>query len=261
MGAGYRDIIIPKKTGMRKISVPSKELLKEQRKELKTLNKLLERELKTHGLSDVINGFRRGKNCVTAAKQHIGYDCTVILDIRDFFDNCLQSDLIDLYPSLKDKTFLFHRLGYCAQGFATSPVLSNLVIIPILLKLKETLSYILKDYCLTTYADDFQISFNLNNSQEPFKLQNQVISIVEAVVKSFNFEVKSSKTRIRYAKYGYRRILGINVGQDHIRASRKTMRKIRAATFQQNYHSVGGLQSWAKCIEPKPKQYRKASSK
>ena len=46
-------------------------------------------------------------------------------------------------------------------------------------------------------------------------------------------------------------ILGINVGNDHIRASRETMRKIRAADHQGNFHSKGGLTTWSKNLVPK----------
>lgn len=78
--------------------------------------------------------------------------------------------------------------------------------------------------------------------------------IIDAVVTfaSHNgFSINKNKTRVRCSKAGYRKILGINVGNDHIRASRKTMRKIRAANHQGNFHSKGGLTTWSKCLLPK----------
>ena len=66
-----------------------------------------------------------------------------------------------------------------------------------------------------------------------------------------SFKIHSNKTRIRYAKYGYRKILGINVGDNDIKTTRKIMRKIRAANHQENGPSLGGLITWSKLYEPK----------
>lgn len=248
--AEYIETKLPKKgKGFRKIVKPSKELKRYQRGILKKLNVKLEEGIGE--LSEVINGFRPNRNCVSAAKQHIGFDCTVIMDIKDFFDSCYQEDIKKVYPEIEQYPRLFHKDGYCAQGFVTSPALSNFCISPALYKIQQLLKLHLDKFAFTTYADDIHISFNLDvKDQEDYSKQNGVISLVTAVLESFNFKVKASKTRIRYAKHGFRRILGVNVGDTCIRASRKTMRKIRAAKHQGNHSSEGGLRTWAKCLEP-----------
>lgn len=257
MSTEYTETKLPKKgKGFRKIVRPSPELKKYQRGVLKKLNADIEKRIGELDL--VVNGFRPNKNCVTAAKQHIGFDCTIIMDIQDFFDNCFNKDIAKVYPVIEMYPRLFHKDGYCAQGFVTSPALSNICISPALYKINSLLKLSLDKYAFTTYADDIQISFNLIEDTG-YNRQNSIIALVKGVLESYNFKIKDSKTRIRYAKHGFRRILGINVGDTEIRASRRTMRKIRAAQHQGNYHSEGGLKTWAKCLEPKPKDHKKAN--
>ena len=100
-------------------------------------------------------------------------------------------------------------------------------------------------FAFTIYADDIQISYNQKY------LKKDIINIVESSCLEYKFEINRRKTRTRSATCGFRKILGINVGDESIRGSRKTMRKIRAANHQGNYHSKGGLQSWANCHKPK----------
>ena len=102
-----------------------------------------------------------------------------------------------------------------------------------------------KKFAFTIYADDIQISYNQKY------LKRDIINIVESSFLEYKFEINKRKTRTRVSDCGFRKILGINVGDESIRGSRKTMRKIRAANHQGNYHSKGGLQSWANCHKPK----------
>jgi hypothetical protein len=100
-------------------------------------------------------------------------------------------------------------------------------------------------YAFTIYADDIQISTN-----NRFMIQ-YIIVLVNLIADKHGFKINKNKTRVRSSIAGYRKILGINVGNDHIRATRKTMRKIRAADHQGNYQSKGGLVAWSKCYHPK----------
>lgn len=251
----YTDKKIPKRgKGYRKISIPDAELLKVQRKALKEISRNIRKGLYNVGLEDNIHGFIPHKNACTAAKQHIGYDCTVIMDIENFFDNCTKETIIKIAPWLQKHRYfvnMFHDDGYLAQGFATSPILSTVVIAPVIHKLKRDLKPLLIDFAITVYADDIQISFNKGND-EGYNKENSVVQLVKSAVTEVGLSIKESKTRIRYAKYGYRKILGINVGKDCITASRKTNKKIRAAIHQKNNSSLGGLRTWAACLEPKP---------
>ena len=102
-----------------------------------------------------------------------------------------------------------------------------------------------KKFAFTIYADDIQISYNDKS------LKKEIIQIIGDSFMRGGFQINRRKTRTRVSDCGFRKILGINVGDESIRGSRKTMRKIRAANHQGNYHSKGGLQSWANCHKPK----------
>lgn len=102
-----------------------------------------------------------------------------------------------------------------------------------------------KKFAFTIYADDIQISYNDKS------LKKEIIQIIGDSFMRGGFQINRRKTRTRSSDCGFRKILGINVGDESIRGSRKTMRKIRAANHQGNYHSKGGLQSWANCHKPK----------
>lgn len=252
----YKEYSIPKKNGkLRKIVAPSEDLLTYQRQILTDIEKFYTNLTYGTRLEEIINGFVPGKNCVTAAEQHIGFKSTVVMDLSNFFDTVKKDMFNDPhsarhYPEITLKDKLFHREGYCAQGFATSPLLANIAFIPAILEIDDYLSCIGAGYAFTIYADDIQISTHLDDSKF---IKEYIIDEITEIIEAHKFEINSNKTRIRYAKYGYRKILGINVGDTEIRGTRKTMKKIRAALHQQNGPSLGGLRTWSLCYPPNPK--------
>lgn len=253
----YRDFLIPKKNGKpRKISAPSKELLQYQHNLMRGLYAYHLKQEEFYEVKNIQHGFLKNRNCVTAAQQHIGFKYTIIMDLQNFFDSCL----VGHFPkSITRYSHLFHKDGYCAQGFASSPILANIASLPMMKQIKDMLTELHNEYKLTqeysepgvdtfaftTYADDIQISTNCR------PLISTIIHNVDSFAVNNGFTINRNKTRVRTAIAGYRRILGINVGSDHIRATRKTMRKIRAADHQGNYHSKGGLTTWSRNLLPK----------
>ena len=254
----YRDFLIPKKNGKpRRISAPSKELLKYQHNLMPGLYRYHAKQEKTINCENIQHGFIPNRNCVTAATQHIGYKYTIIMDLENFFDSC---NTTFFRKNITRYSHLFHAKGHCAQGFATSPILSAIASLPMVNEIKQFLTTIhinaansmdslepgvdYASYAFTIYADDLQ--FSTNNS----KLVKDIINQVTIIAESHGFKINRNKTRVRKAINGYRRILGINVGDDHIRATRKIMRKIRAADHQGNFHSKGGLTTWSLCKFP-----------
>ena len=263
----YRDFLIPKKNGKpRRISAPSKELLKYQHHLMPGLYAYHMKQEKVLNCENIQHGFIPNRNCVTAATQHIGFKYTIIMDLENFFDSC---NLSHFHKGITRYTHLFHEKGHCAQGFASSPILSAIASLPMISQIKKFLISANIDavnnmdrlepgvdytsYAFTIYADDLQ--FSTNNTRLIKHIINQVTSIAE----SHGFKINRNKTRVRKSINGYRRILGINVGDDHIRATRKTMRKIRAADHQGNYHSKGGLTTWSKTLLPKALRARSIS--
>ena len=255
----YRDFLIPKKNGKpRRISAPSKELLKYQHNLMPGLYRYHAKQERTLNCENIQHGFIPNRNCVTAATQHIGFKHTIIMDLENFFDSC---NLSHFPKGITRYTYLFHAKGHCAQGFATSPILANIASLPMVNDIKQYLSNVHKDFieaqdnlepggdykshAFTIYADDLQFSTNCT------RLIKHIIEQVTTIAEQHGFKINRNKTRVRNAVNGYRRILGINVGNDHIRATRKIMRKIRAADHQGNYHSKGGLITWSKTLLPK----------
>ena len=255
----YRDFLIPKKNGKpRRISAPSKELLKYQHNLMPGLYAYHQKKERELNCENIQHGFIPNRNCVTAATQHIGFKHTIIMDLSNFFDSVNTS----FFPkTITRYSHLFHKEGHCAQGFASSPILSAIASLPMVNEIKQFLTTIhtntvnnmdrlepgAPDYtshAFTIYADDLQFSTNCT------KLLKPIIETVTSIAESHGFKINRNKTRVRNAVNGYRRILGINVGSDHIRATRKTIRKIRAADHQGNYHSKGGLTTWSLCKFP-----------
>jgi len=242
----YRDFQIPKKNGFRLISAPDTELLSFQKSILPELNEALEVIANEHNVNNLIHGFRYNHNCITAAQQHIGYQVTLLMDISNFFNSVTREHFN--YTHLYLPNEVFHADGYTAQGFATSPILCNIAIIPALAEIKEYLENLGIENTVTIYADDLQISTNIPD------VEFQIFSLSKAVtdiLNKYNLKINPSKTHIAYAKYGYRRILGVNVGNTEIKPTRKLKRRIRAARYQQNSSSLGGLVTWSRNLLPR----------
>lgn len=242
----YKEFVIPKKSGkVRKVCCPSPELKLLQRHTLKRLYRDYETLSRRIGTYELVHGFVPSKNVVTAAQKHIGYDSTTMMDIKDFFDSVTE-DMIKLSGVAYDK-HSFHKEGYTAQGFCTSPILACIATIDMVKNIDDRLREAFGSYAFTMYADDIQVSIN-NPDKAKIK---QLTDIITQEVQKAGFEINHAKTRTKFAKYGYRRILGVNVGDDKVRATRKTMRKIRAAQHGGNKSSLGGLVTWSKCSLPK----------
>jgi 2C-methyl-D-erythritol 2,4-cyclodiphosphate synthase len=249
----YRESEIPKKGNkVRKIVCPSVDLLEYQKDQLSKLSKIYSRMIEKTNIKNTAHGFIPDRNCVSAAIQHIGYDTTIVIDIKDFFDD-VKKEMFNKKSTiyLQQDENLFHEDGYCAQGFSTSPMMANLAIIDTLKEIKEYLDKFYKEHSFTIYADDIQISINNEQLKDKYLHENQIIFKIASILERHGFKINSNKTRVLRQKFGYRKILGINVGKDHIRATRQTMKKIRAAKHQKNGQSLGGLITWSRCMIPK----------
>lgn len=251
----YREFTIVKRNGkgVRKITAPDAELLAYQRAKLSSIELIWEQAANDYGIDDIQHGFIKNRNPVTAAIRHLGYSTTISMDISDFFDSVTTEHIREFSPTLADDSRLFHADGYCSQGFASSPMLANIAIIP---ALKEIDTFLHEEglvnihyipSSMTVYADDVTISID----SEDMNVLKTVIFKVSAVLARHGFKIKVSKTRIRFAKYGFRRILGIMVGESTIKVPRSVKYKMRAAKHQKNGPSLGGLTTWSRLLPPK----------
>jgi len=253
----YKEFSIAKKSGKtRKICNPSPDLKRWQRFQLKKLVKVFQRELPPR-IADTFHGFLPNRNAVTAAAKHIPFQVTMMFDITDFFDSVtlLHINKVIALSDFSHHMRMFHKDGYTAQGFPTSPMLANIALIPVAEALDRMLAELFLDkYALTIYADDIQISFN----NPDYSLQRDVIDRLTEIFEAHTLVINANKTRTKYEKFGARRILGVNVTNAGISPTRKTVRKLRAVRNQVKYskekrYVLSGLAMWA--TSPAPKGY------
>ncbi len=64
------------------------------------------------------------------------------------------------------------------------------------------------------------------------------------------FKLAEHKTKLYAAACGYRIITGIAVGPDHIRSTRRSRRKLRAARHNQIEHKIQGHEEWGRLKQP-----------
>jgi hypothetical protein len=198
-------------------------------------------------------GFLPTLNCCDHAQQHIGYKYTIKLDIKDFFES-IKRDLVTDLIAERVSDYLFVD-GSARQGIPTSPIVSNIAFAKIDKEINNALNSISCDkrnyrsilsvFAYSRYADDISISFNNHDTADLiFKTVIEILSL-------YKFEINSKKTKLLDSKNGRRIISGVSVGYNNIYPTRKTLKKIRAATHQRNINSLIGLCSWKWYVESK----------
>ena len=246
----YRVFYIKKKNGkQRKICAPSPDLLKFQRKALNLLVDKFHTAESALFDYEVFHGFIPGRNIVTCAELHKGYSHTITLDISNCFDSITVAMLENAGYKFNPKFFETETQSL-AQGFATSPIISAIYLCEPMAQLLKIVKHIDPKAMMTCYADDIQIS--LNNTS--YNTMNRVITYATHIFNSFKLTINPNKTRIRHSKFGNRKVLGIQVGSDTLSPSRKLKKKIRAAQFQKNGPSLGGLITASKMMLPKSRR-------
>jgi len=158
------------------------------------------------------------------------------VDIRDFFPSCtvefLTEQLFQIYPLCLYGRFVDSVIGWgtlhnaLPQGAPTSPLLSNLAMIPLDTHITNSL-HGEQDFVYTRYADDILIS-----SKHPFRFKS-IIQKLEYIFTQHNapFVINHAKTR-----YGTRRgrnwNLGIMLNKDNkMTIGHRRREKLRAQLF------------------------------
>ena len=148
------------------------------------------------------------------------------LDFSDFFGSIsqefLESQLSMIYPFsllMEDeeaKTELHKTLSLCflnnklPQGTPISPMLTNILMIPIDYKISSELRNKFGKVVYTRYADDMCISH-----QNEFNYK-KVISLIEEVLREFNAPLKLNEDKTHYGnRNGKNFILGIQLNKDN----------------------------------------------
>lgn len=235
----YKIVAIPKNGyGERVIYMPDEGYKNQLRAYLPELQSIAA-SLDFHNVS---HGFIKGRNCVTNAMPHIGYQYSVSMDVESFFDSVTKEHVRDVVPGyILDECFID---GAARQGLPTSPLIANIALREVDKRIYHSLRRICGQFSYTRYADDLTVSFN------NVAAVKRVIYLIRGELVKEGFLVNERKTRVQSSSNGRRVITGIGVGDLGVHASRKTLKALRAAVHQNNTGSARGLMEWAQCKMP-----------
>ncbi len=215
----YRKSKIEKGNGeLRILHKPDRQLLSLQKKIRKHI-------LEPIPVDPCVHGYRKGRSSMTNAQVHAGNSYLAKLDIKGFFPSIHYTRVEKLFTKLGcslDVSKILTRLtthNYCLpQGAATSPDISNLILVEIDDILATKCER--KDLVYTRYSDDTATSGNWNFSG----LLDSFIEIIERN----GFRVSREKTCFlgpseQKEITGYITNEKVNVSKDRIRRLRATI--------------------------------------
>lgn len=235
----YDKFYIPKKTGgLREINAPVPELMNALR-ELKTI---LEQDMFASYHTSAF-AYVPGRSTIDAVKRHQQNESNWFLktDFSNFFGSTTPDFLIRMLsmifpfseivqrpgglPALKKALDLCFLNGGLPQGTPISPMLTNLMMIPIDHRLYNCLRKFNGVYFVyTRYADDILIS-----SRKDFK-QEELVGFINSTLEEFRapFKIKDEKTRYG-SRAGSNWNLGVMLNKDNnITIGQKNKSRLRA---------------------------------
>lgn len=161
----YTTFTIPKKSGgVREIRAPISQIKIIQQKLNEVLGTVVRPKLCVHG-------FRRGKDIVSNAREHLNKKYVLNVDLKDFFPSINFARVFGMFkahPYNFDRDIAILLARICCdeyqfpQGAPTSPIVSNMICARMDSELKR-LALVLKCW-YTRYGDDLTFS----TSREPF---------------------------------------------------------------------------------------------
>ena len=221
----YREFYIPKKShGLRKIDAPNEELMDA----LRDLKRIFEDDFKALYHTSAF-AYIKKRGIIDALKRHQENESRwyAKFDLHNFFGSTTLDFIIRMfsmiYPfsevirfpggeeALRTALELAMLDGGLPQGTPISPLITNIMMIPIDFKLSNTLrDFNGNHFVYTRYADDFQIS-----SRFDFRFKD-IEKLIEDVLADFEtpFTLNSAKTRYG-SRSGSNWNLGLMVNKDN----------------------------------------------
>ncbi|OQB13599.1 MAG: Reverse transcriptase (RNA-dependent DNA polymerase) [Firmicutes bacterium ADurb.Bin193] len=207
---------IPKKSGgFRDLHIPSVEL-----KYLQCW--ILDNILIKVQISPYATGFCNNKSIIDNAKMHIGSECILNMDIKDFFPSIkftMVFRIFAYYGYTKELSFVFAKLctyeDSLPQGSPASPCISNIVS----LRIDKRLSLLAEKYnaCYSRYADD--ITFSGNGGIK------KLIEITAKILTEEGFSLNTKKTRMQFS-HQRQEVTGLIINGGTIRVNKKYKRDL-----------------------------------
>lgn len=219
--SGYHEMEIPKKSGgMRKLSVPTVDLKYIQRW-------ILDNILSNIHISEYANGFVEGKSIVTNAVGHIGAECVINLDIKDFFPSISYEQVFYIfryYGYTKQLSYILAKLctykGSLPQGSPASPYITNILC----LKMDKRLGGLAKKYAAvyTRYADDITFS--------GAKGIKSLLPAAQKIIIEEGFVVNSQKTHTA-CRHQRQEVTGLIINDGTLKIPKEYKRKLRQEIY------------------------------
>lgn len=205
-----------------------------------------------HVVYDIDHAFVGGKNCVTNALVHLPHRYVLSLDIDNFFDSIRSEHVSAFLPKyMIEQTFIDNALP---QGFATSPMIANIAMIPVdKMLIEQIIHHRLKNSSVlySRYADDLTFSFN------HIAEKGIIIAEVIRILRHFNLKINRKKIKLYDKQHGRAIVTGVAIDFVKVYPTRKTLKRIRAARHQQNKNALAGLVGWSLCKLPHSKKVSK----
>lgn len=211
----YTQLQISKKAGgFRNIEIPSDRLKTIQHWILRNILEGIE-------VHEACYGFRKERSIYDNAVLHVGKECVLNMDLKDFFPSITRDDVFNIFYKkgyTKKVSYYFSKLltknGVLPQGSPASPMISNIVAS----HLDKRLSELAKCYdaVYSRYADDITFSGTTN-------IKN-MIPIITKVIEEEKFQVNIQKTRYAYY-YQRQEVTGLIVNKS-VNIPKKYLREI-----------------------------------
>ncbi len=202
----YREFYIPKKSGgLRKIDAPNTELMNA----LRDLKRIFEEDFMALYHTSAF-AYIKDRGTIDCMKRHQANESKWFAkyDLHNFFGSTTPEFVTKMFSMIfpfsevlkyKEYKEVFEKAidlafldGGLPQGTPISPLITNIMMIPIDFILTNTLrDYNNQHYIYTRYADDFQISSRYN-----FDFR-EIENLIKDTLEKFNapFELNTSKTR------------------------------------------------------------------
>ena len=213
----YRIFSIPKKRGgEREIVAPYPSLLQCQKWIYNNI-------LKCKVVHEACHGFTPQRSIITNARIHVNQKCLLKMDLANFFPSIPINWVINFFQKqgyANNVSFYLATIccydGFLAQGAATSPYLSNLLLV----KLDERISKLCSKYHLqyTRYADDLTFSGDY--------IPSDFSETIEEIIDSYGLKVNIEKTAL-LIECKKKIVTGISVSGPEIKVPREFKRKLK----------------------------------
>jgi len=229
----YREFYIPKRSGgLRKIDAPLPDLMCA----LRELKLIFEQDFNALYHTSAF-AYIKDRSAIKAIDRHVNNKSEWYgkLDLSNFFGSttkdfvmsmlktifpfCLVCQSNDGKEALEKALSLAFLDGGLPQGTPISPMITNLIMIPIDYELSNVLrNYNHQRYVYTRYADDFQIS-----SRYSFNI-NEITNLLDETLSKFNAPFKINRSKTRYGSASGRNWnLGVMVTKDKNGDIKKTI--------------------------------------